>query len=48
MEQNRDYRGEHKEKKPHTTKDTQFPTEVAKIHIRERLASSTNGAGRTL
>lgn len=47
MGHNRGYKEKNKEKKTHKAKDTQLSTKVAEIHIREKIASLTNGAGQT-
>lgn len=47
MGHNRGYREKNKEKKTHKANDTQLSTKVAEIHIREKIASSANGAGQT-
>lgn len=48
MGHNRGYKEKIKEKKIHKAKDTQMSTKVAEIYIRDKIASSSNGAGQTL
>lgn len=48
MGHNRGYKEKNKEKKTHKAKDTQLSTKVTEIRIREKIASSANGARQTL